>query len=234
MGTDLAGAARTFTQSWLDAYKEFGDTRKALEESMQEMMENLVTEAVLGAVAQSALKPVFDYINSLQDDTSAWTDPSTWRKIAQLSSTSLDNLDNGLNLYGQYMEQFGMIGKELGSEMTGISKDIATASEESILGLAAGINTQNFYISHIDGSVSQILSIMQGGGADFSSGEQISDLVTIQNQHLSYLPDIAQNTAETVKRAERAAIACEEIASNLGRVVTPRGVKGAYQLNVSM
>ena len=234
LGTDLAGAARTFAESWLEAYKEFGDTRKALEESMQEMMENLVTEAVLGAVAQSALKPVFDYINSLQDDTSAWTDPNTWRKIAELSSTSLDNLDNGLNLYGQYMEQFGMIGKELGSEMTGISKDIATASEESILGLAAGINTQNFYISHIDGSVSQILSIMQGGGADFSSGEQISDLVTIQNQHLSYLPNIAQNTAETVKRAERAAIACEEIASNLGRVVTPRGVKGAYQLNVSM
>lgn len=234
LGTDLAGAARTFAESWLEAYKEFGDTRKALEESMQEMMENLVTEAVLGAVAQSALKPVFDYITSLQDDTSAWTDPNTWRKIAELSSTSLDNLDNGLNLYGQYMEQFGMIGKELGSDMTGISKDIATASEESILGLAAGINTQNFYISHIDGSVSQILSIMQGGGADFSSGEQISDLVTIQNQHLSYLPNIAQNTAETVKRAERAAIACEEIASSLGRVVTPRGVKGAYQLNVSM
>lgn len=234
LGTDLAGAARTFAESWLEAYKEFGDTRKALEESMQEMMENLVTEAVLGAVAQSALKPVFDYITSLQDDTSAWTDPNTWRKIAQLSSTSLDNLDNGLNLYGQYMEQFGMIGKELGSDMTGISKDIATASEESILGLAAGINTQNFYISHIDGSVSQILSIMQGGGADFSSGEQINDLVTIQNQHLSYLPNIAQNTAETVKRAERAAIACEEIASSLGRVVTPRGVKGAYQLNVSM
>lgn len=234
LGTDLAGAARTFAESWLEAYKEFGDTRKALEESMQEMMENLVTEAVLGAVAQSALKPVFDYITSLQDDTSAWTDPNTWRKIAELSSTSLDNLDNGLNLYGQYMEQFGMIGRELGSDMTGISKDIATASEESILGLAAGINTQNFYISHIDGSVSQILSIMQGGGSEFSSGEQISDLVTIQNQHLSYLPNIAQNTAETVKRAERAAIACEEIASSLGRVVTPRGVKGAYQLNVSI
>ena len=234
LGTDLAGAARTFVQSWLEAYKEFGDTRKAIEESMEDMMDNLITEAVLGSFAQAALKPLFDYVNSLADDTEAWTKDDTWREIARLREESINNVETSLQVSAGYVKEMGMLTRRMGGELTGISKDIANASEESILGLAAGINTQNFYISHIDATTSQILAIMQGGNPVFSSNEQMTDLITIQNQHLSYLPRIEQNTSEILLRCERAAIACETLSSNLGRVVTPKGVKGSFQVNVAM
>ena len=53
-----------------------------------------------------------------------------------------------------------------GSSLSGISKDIAGASEESINALASGINTQNFYMSYmpnIDRNVAAILVAIQGG-----------------------------------------------------------------------
>ena len=232
LGSDLAGAARTFAQSWLDAYKEFGDTRKAIEESMQDMMENLMTEAVLGGIAKQILEPLYTYIDQL--DAGDFSLDSTWKKIYELQQKAQDEMNAGLGVGADYLEKMGLLTRDMGGDLTGISKDIATASEESILGLASGINTQNYYMSHIDSTVSQMLAIMQGGSADFTTGESMTNLITVQNQHLAYLPTIAQNTADIVARAERAAVACENIASNLDRVIKPVGVKGSYQVNTSI
>lgn len=233
LGSDLTGAARTFVQSWLEAYKEFGDTRKAIEESMEEMMENLITEAVLGEIAKTALQPIYDLFG--EPEKVNFTNPDFWKKLGSTVGKAEDDMAVGLENGMAMLESFGMNVRELGGEMTGISKDIATASEESITGLAAGINTQNYYISHIDTSVAQILAIMQGGGvADFTSGEQMRDLITMQNEHLAYLPTIAQHTADIVVRAERAAVACESMAANMDRVIKPAGVKGSFVVNTSL
>lgn len=232
LGSDLAGAARTFAQSWLDAYKEFGDTRKAIEESMQDMMENLITEAVLGGIAKQILEPLYTYIDQL--DAGDFSLDSTWKKIYELQQKAQDEMNAGLGVGADYLEKMGLLTRDMGGDLTGISKDIATASEESILGLTSGINTQNYYMSHIDATVSQMLAIMQGGSTDFTTGESMTNLITVQNQHLAYLPTIAQNTADIVARAERAAVACENIASNLDRVIKPVGVKGSYQVNTSI
>ena len=232
LGTDLASAARSFAQSWLDAYKEFGDTRKAIEDEMQKMMENLIVESVLGAVMQKALEPVFKMIDEM--GTSDFYDDNFWTKIVDEMNKSTDNALTGASVITAKLEKAGINIRDLGSDFTGISKDIASASEESILGLSSNILTQNYYISHIDTTVSQILAMMLGGGTDFSSNEQISDLITIQNQHLAYLPTIALNTAQTAERCERAAAACENIAENLNRVIKPNGVQGSYRVNTSL
>lgn len=232
LGTDLASAARSFAQSWLDAYKEFGDTRKAIEDEMQKMMENLIVESVLGAVMQKALEPVFKMIDEM--GTSDFYDDNFWTKIVDEMNKSTDNALTGASVITAKLEKAGINIRDLGSDFTGISKDIASASEESILGLSSNILTQNYYISHIDTTVSQILAMMSGGGTDFSSNEQIADLITIQNQHLAYLPNIALNTAQTAERCERAAAACENIAENLNRVIKPNGVQGSYRVNTSL
>lgn len=232
LGTDLASAARSFAQSWLDAYKEFGDTAGAIEERMEELMENLMTEAILGAITQKALEPLFDYIENLNAQDFSFE--STWERILKLQQNAQKNMNVGLSVGASYLDQMGMLTRKMGSQMSGISKDIASASEESILGLSSNILTQNYYISHIDTTVSQILAMMSGGGTEFSSNEQITDLITIQNQHLAYLPNIALNTAQTAERCERAATACENIAENLNRVIKPNGVQGNYRVNTSL
>lgn len=231
LGTDLASAARSFAQSWLDAYKEFGDTAGAIEERMSELMENLMTEAILGAITQKALEPLFKYIDSV--DPSDFYKEDFWKDVFDLQQQAQDYMNTGLSVGAQYLEQMGILTRNMGSEMTGISKDIASASEESILGLSSLVNTSLYYVSNIDRNVAQITALL-GGGMDLSSNEQLIDIFTIQNQHLAYLPNIALNTAQTAERCERAAQACESIAENLNRVIKPNGVPGTHRVVTSI
>ena len=233
LGESLESAARSFADSWLEAYEQFGDTRKALEDSMHDMMMNLIKEAVFGAVMKTALEPLYDYLETL--DAGDFALQETWDTIGELMETVINVADIGSKNAADLMEKWGVLSREMGGDLTGISKDIATASEESILGLAAGINTQNFYISGIYTTVMQMYAIMRGGTIDeTTTGISLTDLITLQNQYLSSLPTIAQNTAEIITRAERAAIACEDIATNINRIVKPTGVKGSYTLKAEI
>ena len=232
LGTDLASAARSFAQAWLEAYKEFGDTRKAIEGEMEEMIDNLIQEAVLGEVAKLALKPLFDFVDEATPES--FYDDAWWKEFMQKAEETKNNMEVGLPAAAENLERIGVLSRQLGDDFTGISKDIAAASEESILGLSSLINTSLYYVSNIDRNVAQITAIMTGGGYEVTSGEQLADLITIQNQHLSYLPSIALNTAQTAERCERAAAACENIAENLNRVIQPNGVQGSYRVNTSL
>lgn len=232
LGSDLTSAARTFAQSWLDAYKEFGDTRKAIEGEMQSMMENLIVEAAIGAVMQKALKPVFDMIDDMGEGD--FYNDQFWSDIVSSMNKATNDATAGADAMMKKLEAAGVNIRDFGNDFTGISKDIASASEESILGLTSLINTSLYYVSNIDRNVAQIVAIMQGGGYELTSGEQMSDLVTLQNQHLAHLPQIAANTAATAERCERAAQACEAIAANLDRVIKPNGVAGNYRVNTSL
>lgn len=232
LGADLASAARSFAQAWLDAYKEFGDTRKAIEGEMQKLMENLIVESVLGQVMKQALEPVFKMIDEMGEGD--FYSDDFWSKVVNTMLKSTDDALTGADIIMKKLEAAGINIRDLGDDFTGISKDIATASEESILGLSSLINTSLFYVSNIDRNVAQIVAIMSGGGYEVASGEQLTDLITIQNQHLAYLPSIALNTAQTAERCERAAAACENIAENLNRVIKPNGVRGSYKVNTSL
>lgn len=159
-GTSLADAAKSFAESWLDAYKEFGSTSDAIEERMQEMVENIITKAALAGVAQAVLQPWFDELDNITD----W-DPSKVAEMVNKAYAMVPVLNEGLSIAASRVADAGVnIRKQVGS-FSGISRNIATASEESILGLAAGINTQNYYISHvptISENVAKILSALTG------------------------------------------------------------------------
>lgn len=224
LGSDLTSAARDFAQAWIDAYKEFGNTTNAISDKFEEMLENMVVEAVLASVMERALKPVYTMIEEMDDKD--FYDRNFWSTLVSTMDEATTNGVTGAQTLMALLESMGINIRELGGDMTGISRDIATASEESILGLAAGINTQNFYISQVPNKLDTIIALMQGKQV-VGNSVNMQDLITIQNQHLSYLPNIAQNTAETVAQ-------CKRVADSLERVVKPTGVKASYTLNTSM
>ena len=153
--------------------------------------------------------------------------------IKQFNDTVAKAKENALvgsELVANALEQGGILSREMGENLSGISKDIATASEESILGLAAGINTQNFYISQIHAAVLRMEMLMQSGG----TGINIQDLVTIQNQHLAHLPNIAANTAGTLQRCEQILGQVTDIATNLGRVISSNGTSSTHQVHTTL
>lgn len=225
LGTDLGSAARDFADAWLEAYKAFGKTTDAIGEKFREMIDNMVAESVIAGVMKTALKPVFTMIDNMTKDD--LYDPNFWQNLQGEIDTATENADVGATNAIKMLEAMGVNVRDMGQSLTGISKDIATASEESILGLAAGINTQNFYISQIHAAVLRMEMLMQNGG----SGVNIQDLVTMQNQHLAHLPNIAANTASTLAECQSILIQVTSIADNLSRVVAPRGVQSSHQIN---
>lgn len=232
LGTDLTSAARDLARSWIDAKKEIGDTTKAIEERISEMIENLVLEAGAAEIAKKVMKPFYDEVEKLSTDADGLTttDITTLAKmIPQLS----EDMNVGLSNYFETLKASGYDITKTAGELTGISKDIATAPEESILGLASGINTQNFYISQIHANVALITQWVQSGGMATQS-INVADLITIQNQHLSYLPNIATNTASTLAECKNILAETTRIANTLSSVVKPQGVKTVYRLNTSL
>ena len=232
LGQDLASAARDFASAWIDAYKEFSNTTDAMKAKFQDMIQNMIVESLLAKVMEKALEPVFTMIDEMQDGD--FYSPSFWQEVMSAMQVATENGVVGAENIMLMLEQMGVNLRGLGGEMTGISRDIATASEESILGLAAGINTQNFYISQVPTKLDTIIGLLRGGSTVVDSGVNVQDLIAIQNQFLSHLPTIAQNTAETVARCERAAVACESMASKLGSVIKPKGTASTHSVNVTI
>ena len=232
LGTDLTSAARDFASAWIDAYKEFANTTDAMKEKFQDMIQNMIVESLIAKVMERALEPVFRMVDNMGD--SDFYSNSFWSQLMTEMTKATENGVVGAERIMQMFEQMGINVRDTGTGLTGISRDIASASEESILGLAAGINTQNFYISQVPTKLDTIIGLLRGGSAVVDSGVNVQDLITIQNQHLSHLPSIAQNTAATVARCERAAVACESMASKLGSVIKPKGTTSTHSVNVTI
>lgn len=230
LGTDLTSAARDFAQSWIEAYMQFGSTTEAMKGKFRDMIQNMIIESLAASVMKKALEPVYNAVEQYSPDGISVEEATA---IAQLASQAADDANVGMTNLMNALKQAGMDVRDTAGGLTGISKDIATASEESILGLAAGINTQNFYISQIHANVALITQWVQSGGMP-TQGVNITDLITLQNQHLSHLPNIAANTAATLNECRLILAQTTKIADNLGRVITPQGTKGSYTLNTSL
>ena len=229
LGSDLGSAARDFADAWIEAYKSFGNTADAIGEKFSEMIDNMVAESVIAGVMKTALKPVFDLIDGMTADD--LYDPKFWQNLGTAVETATEDADVGATNAMRMLEAMGINIREMGEGLTGISKDIATASEESILGLSAGINTQNFYISQIHAAVLRMEMLMQNGAG---GGVNIQDLVTIQNQHLAYLPNIADNTANTLAECRSILGKVTDIADNLDRVISATGTPSTHHLHTTL
>ena len=230
-GTDITSAARDFASAWIDAYKEFSSTTDAINEKFADMIQNMIVEGIGAELVRNILQPIYDSIGEAAKD--GFIDAKEIADIANSVPGATQEINNAMTILMESLKNAGYDIRQQTTGLTGISKDIATASEESILGLTAGINTQNFYISQIHANVAAILSKM-GGTPVASGGVDVKALVEIQNQHLAYLPVIAQHTADILVRCERAATACESMSRNIGRVIVPKGSQSSHQVSVTL
>ncbi len=230
-GTDITSAARDFASAWIDAYKEFSSTTDAINEKFADMIQNMIVEGIGAELVRNILQPIYDSIGEAAKD--GFIDAKEIADIANSVPGATQEINNAMTILMESLKNAGYDIRQQTTGLTGISKDIATASEESILGLTAGINTQNFYISQIHANVAAILAKM-GGTPSVSGGVDVKALVEIQNQHLAYLPVIAQHTADILVRCERAATACESMSRNIGRVIVPKGSQSSHQLSVTL
>ena len=163
LGTDLSSAARDFASSWIEAYKEFGSTTDAIKAKFNDMLQNMVIESLAARVVEQQLSPIFDEIDRLATEGGELSIVDA-KVIADKAQVAVGTINTGMTNLMNALSAAGMNVRTMGSGLTGIAKDIQGASEESILGLAAGVNTQNFYLQQISGNVAAILQQMRPGG----------------------------------------------------------------------
>lgn len=213
-GSDLAAAAESFADAWLSAYQEFGDTAGAIEERMEEMVRNIVKKAALSGIAQSVLG---DWYSSLADiqDWNAKVVAEKWQEAMALVGPMVDGMQN----FANEMSTQGQSLRKTSGQFTGISRDLAGASEESITGLAAGISTQNFYMQHIDLNVSAILATLTGGTSTAGASNTGEYVDPYKDQMLLYVGSLPQ------MRDEMAAIR-----SLLDKVIKPVGTVSSHRV----
>lgn len=232
LGADLTSAARDFAQAWLEAYKEFANTSDKMGEKFRDMVENMMVEGALSRVMERALRPMFDMIDSMGEED--FYDQGFWKRVVEESQRGADAANTGAMTMMKFLEQAGIKVRDLGGELTGISREYANASEESIRGLAAVGNTQNFYLEQIRGEAQMIRRLIETGrtGTATETGNGYGELLEVQTRSMEHLSMIERNTAETVNECRRAARACEDQLRLLKAVVDQSGGSGKVRVRM--
>lgn len=224
LGTDLTSAARDFANAWLEAYKEFGNTADAMSEKFHEMIQNMIVESLLAKVMERALKPAFDMIDNMNEED--FYSESFWKKFMATAEQGAKDADHGAGVVMKWIEQMGYDMREMGSEYTGIAKEVSSASSEEINQLSAFVNTALYYVSPIptiSENVSLIRQLMERGTTSTLPDTTAAGWTDWQQQAMDNYIAIQRNTADTVVECRRAANACEASVEKLGRIITSKG-----------
>lgn len=226
LGTDRASAAREFAESWLEAKATFASTTDAIQSKYKAMLKSMIVEGAAAKVIDNILAPMRDNMNAMLKKGNI---QGAMDYLASNMDGFLQAADSGLNALWATLEARGYDMQKLLGETsdgpTGIAHDIATASEESINGLAAGINTQNFYIAQQLQEVQRIRAIVEAGLQGSGKPSDSSNLLLMQEQAMNHYAAIEANTAATVARLD-------SVVRMLEGVITPRGTKGARGIQV--
>lgn len=220
-GTDVTSAATDFANAWIEAYKEFGSTSDALSEKFEDMIQNMVVNSMAAKIVQDNLKDVFKLIDDLAKEggelsvADAAIIANRTKEVTGSLNSSLTNLMTALGGVGLNL-------RSMGTGLTGIARDIQGASEESILGLAAGVNTQNYYMQHIDMNVAMILAALTGT-APVSGAPAASVADPYRDQMLAYVSSLPQ------MRDDMASIRVM-----LERVIRPNGSPATHYVAAKM
>lgn len=194
-GTSVTSAAEAFADAWLDAYREFGSTTDAIKAKMEDMINNLVVKSVMAGAVERILGPWFDKIEEYaKDKTLASRVPELATELLGLTG----DINETLGAWANTLQSQGINLRQTAGRFTGIAHEVAGASEESILALAAGINTQNFYMSYvptISTDVHLIAEMLSGGSAQptataataSAAGTEMLSVQELANRHLPHI-----------------------------------------------
>lgn len=156
---DIISAAESFTQAWLDAFRETGDGISGIEDSFNDLMETLlVRQATLQFISPyiDKLKDRLDrYIN--EDDTELTVDEA--EAFGEYAKSMFDDMNEQLKNYFTGLANAGIdIGA--GDTLSGLQKGIQSITEETAQALEALLNSIRFYVSDIRSVMNNIYSSM--------------------------------------------------------------------------
>lgn len=229
-GSTKTDVARQMAKSWVDARASMSDTFAAIKGDYQDLIKNMIVEGAAARVIENALTPVWDSMEKMlaKNDVQGAID-----SLIGGMDSALNAANNGMEVLWKALEARGYDMKSLisntDSEYSGMAKSVAGATSEEINNVAAIGNTLMYYVSpipRIDENLARVVALMEGRGASAIPQTTSAGWTDWQQQAMDNYQAIARNTAETVVRCERAAIACEKMA----RVIKTKGATSGFNV----
>lgn len=157
LGTDVKSAAESFADSWISAWKEGTDTMANLEESFDDMIQNMIVKSLASEIVGQRLKSMFAMVKRFTEENSAGGVGITTeeaKQIADLGKELIPLINEDLkNLMGQLGIEFGSGVKD--AALSSLQKGIQSVSEETAGAIEA-------YLNMVSGQVFQQTTILQG------------------------------------------------------------------------
>lgn len=157
LGTDVKSAAESFADSWISAWKEGTDTMANLEESFDDMIQNMIVKSLASTIVGERLKSMFAMVKRFTEENSAGGVGITAeeaKQIADLGKELIPLINEDLkNLMGQLGIEFGSGVKD--AALSSLQKGIQSVSEETAGAIEA-------YMNMVSQQVFQQTTIMQG------------------------------------------------------------------------
>lgn len=161
LGSDIKDAAEQFVSTWVDAWRQGGDTMEALNEKFDDMIDNMIAKSVASYLVSKRLQKIFDEVDKLTDEKSEGGAEITMNELKRLKNLIGDKSiaeqinDDLANLYGALGIAFGVNSEQeknlsaLQQGIQGVTEDTAGAIEAYMNIVAQRVFEQNLYLQEI-------------------------------------------------------------------------------------
>ena len=213
-GTDLASAAKSFAQAWLDAYKSFGNTTEAMETKFKDLMSNMAVNMLLSKGFEMFLAPVMAEIE--KQAKSGEITKAGWDSIWKSGNVFITNAE----AYAKGVSEKYDLSKlqDASTNLTGVSKGITGVTEDTALLLGGYLNSmRQRMFTYFDAKSTEKAFDLPGS---------MASLLVAQNTQITHLAAISLNTMNTVNSVNN-------LADKIEKVTSLSGNRGTYALNVN-
>ncbi len=158
--SEYKNSAQQFADAWVDAFNESEDGLKALQETFDDYITNLIKKQAMMRLVQARMKSVFEAIDKSVTEGSAGGINLTKQELANIQSmgkTALAGLNEDLLAL---METLGYKGKGQTAELSALTQSIQSLNEQTAEELASLLNSIRFFVSQQATDISAIRTLL--------------------------------------------------------------------------
>lgn len=198
---NILSTSSEFTDAWLEAFKETGEGLSGLEESFQEMLENIIkqqaTMLITNQFVEKWKKQLEKYINT--DDLELTTNEAN--KWVDSVTSSLPALNQALENYFKAMENAGInVSGSKDYELSTLSKGISGITETQADALASITESIRFFTSDSNSILRNMYNFLLTPPAESPFMQQL----LLQSQRLGMIYDLWNSVIKSVPSSGRA------------------------------
>lgn len=197
-------AAQEFADAWVDAFNSGEDALEALNDKMDEYIENLIKKQAMLRLAKKYLEPVFKAIDNAVDESSDGGMALTQAEletISSLSKTAASGLNESME---KLMEILGYTSSN-SSGLDSLQQGIQGVTESTATALESILNSMRFYLATQQADVATIRLLLQNrlGVMDDTSNTTSTPIITELQSQTQYIKAISSSLDSVIKSGHR-------------------------------